>query len=72
MTGTTRILNAGYFQNSLQDFQSIPTTNTIQKFLGGFYVIKRIGCTDWYSWEVGEYEKRCPMKVPLLLAHLKG
>jgi hypothetical protein len=43
-----------------------------KKILGGFYFIKRIGCTDWYSWEVGEYEKRCPLKVPLLLAHLKS
>jgi len=43
MTGTTRILNAGYFQNSLQDFQSIPTTNTIQKFLEPFMLLKELG-----------------------------
>jgi hypothetical protein len=50
MTGKKSILNAGHFQNSLQDFQGIPTTDTLRKFLEArIYVIKRMGCTDWYS-----------------------
>jgi hypothetical protein len=43
MTGTTRILNAGHFQNSLQDFEGIPTTNTLRKFLEAFILLKELG-----------------------------
>jgi hypothetical protein len=34
----SRILNAGHFQNSLQDFQGNPRTNTLRKFLEAFFL----------------------------------